>query len=214
MKLLQFKLYCFVICVFGVKGCIDHKKGDAIESSPLVVDQEPVQIQYQNQDTFKLGYAYWWPQSGPFLGYCGEPYSLVFLGTVVELQEEHLEEHYVAQKGIIRVDSVLFSKKLQENRYQNEKLISTDAFYQANIKENERILVCCYAYEDNYVNPGGKSILKIEGIQDPKVQSLITYIQSGQDAGSIEGDIDIWEQQHLGFDLKQIISCKEEMLSN
>ncbi len=208
MKLLQFKLSCLVICLIGVIDCSDRKKGDAKESFPTVQKES---VQLQNQDTFKLGYTYWWPQSGPFLGYCGEPYSLVFLGTVVALQEERIEEHYVAQKGMIKVDSVLFSKKLQEKTYQNQKLISTDAFYQANIEEGDQILVCCYAYEGNYVHPGGKSILKIEGIHDPKVKSLITYIQSGQDPRFIKGDINLWEEAQLGYDLKQIITCKEEM---
>ena len=210
MKLLRGKLFCFVICLIGIWGCSDHKKVDEKHPSQIV-DKEVVQIQLQNQDTFKLGYTYWWPQSGPFLGYCGEPYSLVFLGTVVALQEEQIEEHYVAQKGMIKVDSVLFSKKLQMNSYHNQKLISTDAFYQANIEEGDQILVCCYAYEDNYVHPGGKSILKIEGIHDPKVKSLITYIQSGQDPRSIKGDINLWEEAQLGYDLRQIITCKEEM---
>jgi len=146
-------------------------------------------------DTLKVGYTYWWPQNGPFIGNCGEKYSLVFLGTIHEIYKKTELQQYTSQTGIIRIDKVLLSKELKNNTYQKETYVSSDCFADVDAKRGDKVMVFCYEYEGSTAIPGGKSILKIDGKSDAKVRSIIKYIQSDQNPLSIEDDLQIWKNK-------------------
>jgi len=161
------------------------------------------------RDTLAIGYTYWWPQNGPFIGNCGEKYSLVFLGTINEIYKKTEQRQYISQMGVIRIDEVLTQEKLKNNTYQNETYFTSDCFDQVDAKKGDKVIVFCYEYEGSNSIPGGKSILKINGSSDPKIQSIKKYIQSDQNPLSIEDDLHIWKEIELGSELTQIISCNK-----
>ncbi|AXT57235.1 hypothetical protein D1815_16335 [Aquimarina sp. AD1] len=169
-------------------------------------------IETKVEDTLAIGYTYWWPQNGPFIGNCGEKYSLVFLGTINEIYKKTELQQYTSQRGIIRIGEVLISKKLKNNNYQEETYISSDCFANVDVKKGDKVIVFCYEYEGSNSIPGGKSILKINDGNDPIVTSIKRYIQSDQNPLSIEDDVHIWDEIELGSELRQIISCKKTIL--
>ncbi|WP_159092306.1 hypothetical protein [Aquimarina sp. Aq107] len=169
-------------------------------------------IETKVEDTLAIGYTYWWPQNGPFIGNCGEKYSLVFLGTINEIYKKTEKEQYGSQTGIVRIDEVLLSKELKNSSYQEETYVSSDCFANVDVKKGDKVIVFCYEYEGSNSIPGGKSILKINDGNDPIVTSIKRYIQSDQNPRSIEDDVHIWDKIELGSELRQIISCKKTIL--
>jgi hypothetical protein len=162
-------------------------------------------------DTLRVGYTYWWPQSGPFIGNCGTRYALVFLGTVQHIGKPVKNDDilYTSQKGSIKIDEVLTSRTLKKNRYDKQKFFVSDYFYKQDVKEGDRVLVFCYEYEDNYSIPGGKSMLKIKRDNDPILLSIKRYIQSDQNALELKKDIALWKNYALDTELMQVIECRE-----
>ena len=82
--------YFFVLLIFSFSACrTKNSKSD-------------IEIQFV-QDTLNIGYTYWWAESGPFIGQCGDELSLVFSGTVTDLQQSSNEAGplYNSQKGTI-----------------------------------------------------------------------------------------------------------------
>jgi hypothetical protein len=181
------------------------------------------ELKTSKSDTLKVAYTYWQPYGGPFTGHCGNPYSLVFTGTVIKLGD--LVEHhptgkyaaatlYTGQKGIINIEKIKFRQPSEEgyrkkpgNNYCGEKFFSSDCFYSLKLKEGDKVIVFIYSYEGGYCIPGN-SILKIEDFNDPVVLSIDKYINSNQDPLSIMSDTTLWRKYQLDNTLKQIINCK------
>jgi len=165
------------------------------------------------QDTLDVGYTYWWPQDGPFIGSCGEELSLVFTGTIKTLEEPSDDPGplYTSQEGIIELEQVFKIKDLAKNTYASQKFFSTDCFHESGLSMGDQVLVFCYDYEDDYSIPGRKSIVKITGFDDPLIESIRTYIDTDQDPIEIKDDIGLWAEHGFGPDLKRILACKKEM---
>lgn len=161
------------------------------------------------QDTLDVGYTYWWPQSGPFIGECGAELSLVFSGIVSHLGEptDDAGPLYTAQNGIVSVEKVLKIKELNENTYANQKFFRSDCFHGLDVSVGNTVLVMCYDYDGNYSIPGEKSILKVTSFEDPIIKSLKKYIDSDQDPTELERDTSVWSAVGLDQDLKQIMAC-------
>ncbi|WP_273568853.1 hypothetical protein [Maribacter halichondriae] len=165
------------------------------------------------QDTLNVGYTYWWPQDGPFIGNCGEELSLVFTGTITSLETPTDDPGplYTSQRGIIELEKVFKIKDLDESTYANQKFFSTDCFHESGLSMGDQVLVFCYDYEGDYSIPGRKSILKINGFDDPLIQSFRKYIDADQNPIELKDDIGLWAERGFGQDLQRIIACKKEM---
>lgn len=167
------------------------------------------------QDTLQLGYTYWWPESGPFLGQCGDELSLVFSGIVSSIQEptDDAGPLYKSQVGTVEIERVYKIKDLAENIYANQKFVTTDCFDGLKLNSGDYVLLFCYDFENNYTIPGANSILKLAGHDDPLIESIRKYIDTDQNAMKLKKDVGLWAEKGLGRKLQEIIECAEEMKS-
>ena len=163
------------------------------------------------QDTLDVGYTYWWPQSGPFIGNCGDELSLVFVGILTELKKPNKNAGplYTVQEGVIKIEKVFKVREMGVNSYANQQFVRTDCFHDLGLTVGDTVLVFCYDFEDTYSIPGGKSILKVNGFEVPIITSLRNYIDSDQNPVNIKRDSLLWRTFELDKDLKQIITCHE-----
>jgi hypothetical protein len=164
-------------------------------------------------DTLDVGYTYWWPESGPFIGNCGQELSLVFSGIVTNLEAPTNEAGplYTPQKGVVTIERVFKIKDLGEDTYKNQKFFTTDCFYESGLGTGDTVLVVCYDYENAYTIPGTGSILKIDSFEDDAVKSIRKYIDADEDPKKIEKDIGLWASYGHGRALEQVIDCRGEM---
>ena len=166
-----------------------------------------------SQDTLNVGYTYWWPESGPFIGNCGEELSLVFSGVITKLDRPSTEAGplYTSQKGTIAVNKVFKIKEIGEKTYASQGFVGTDCFFESGLKEKDSVLVFCYDYEDDYSIPGKDCIVKIDGFENPLVQSIRKYIDSDDNPLVLKNDIGLWATYGYGRALESSIECREEV---
>jgi hypothetical protein len=161
------------------------------------------------QDTLAVGYTYWWPESGPFIGQCGDELSLVFSGTITDILEPTDEAGplYNSQRGYIQIDRVFKIKELEAKSYTNQQFFVSDYFDGLELKKDDPVLVFCYDYENDISIPGGQSILKIDSLDDPLITSIKRYIDADQNPSKIKKDMKLWAKYGLDDALERIIQC-------
>ena len=161
------------------------------------------------QDTLAVGYTYWWPESGPFIGQCGDELSLVFSGTITDILEPTDEAGplYNSQRGYIQIDRVFKIKELVTKSYTNQQFFVSDCFDGLELKKDDPVLVFCYDYENDISIPGGQSILKIDSLDDPLITSIKRYIDADQNPSKIKKDMKLWAKYGLDDALERIIQC-------
>ncbi|EAR02654.1 hypothetical protein [Maribacter sp. HTCC2170] len=163
------------------------------------------------KDTLDVGYTYWWPESGAFIGQCGDELSLVFSGTITDILEPTDEAGplYTSQKGYVLIDRVFKAKDLGQQSYKSQQFFVSDCFNGLNLKVDDHLLVFCYDYENALSIPGNKSILRIESLDDPLIDSIKKYIDADQNPKNIEKDVKLWEKHGLNEDLMRILDCSQ-----
>jgi hypothetical protein len=194
------QLFLIVLLIsFGFTSCKRSKP-----------NKSDIDIEF-TQDTLEVGYTYWWPETGPFLGLCGDEFSLVFSGTVTDILEPTDEAGplYNSQRGFIQIERVFKIKDLGPNTYANQPFFVTDCFDGLDFKKGDMVLVFCYEYENNLSIPGGKSILKIVAMDDPLITSIKEYIHADQNPNKIKKDMKLWRKQGLDDALRRILECNE-----
>ncbi len=164
-------------------------------------------------DTLDVGYTYWWPESGPFIGNCGQELSLVFSGTIKELKAPTNEAGplYTPQKGIIAIEEVYKIKDIGENSYKNQRFFATDCFFKSGLGTGDKVLVVCYDYEDAYTIPGSGSLLKIDSFDDEAIVSIRKYIDTDENPEKIAKDVGLWATYGHGRALEDLIACRKAM---
>ena len=162
------------------------------------------------QDTLEVGYTYWWPQSGPFIGQCGDELSLVFSGTITDILEPTDEAGplYKSQKGYIKIDQVYKIKDLGPNSYANQQFFVSDCFDGLELKKEDPVLVFCYDYENDLSIPGRQSVLKIDSLDNPLITSIKKYIDTDQNPSKIKKDIKLWKKHGLDDALEEVLECE------
>ncbi len=199
MGLKHYALYIISLLLFITSACNSPKsKSD----SDIVF----------TQDTLNVGYTYWWDDSGPFIGYCGEEkYTLVFTGTLNYLENPTnvAGPLYTAQKGIIELENVFKIKDPESNAYDNQKFFVSDCFAGLGLSVGDQVLVFCYEYEGDFCISGKRSIIKIDGVDHPLVTSTKAYIDADQNPMKIIKDTTLWSAYGFGDELVQHIRCRE-----
>ena len=184
------------------------------EDTKKIVKLEIKKNTIKKSDTLDIGYTYWWPASGPFIGLCGEPYSLVFLGELVNIEKSKKSENslYTSQKGKVEIKNIIVKKDLKKEKYNNEKFFTSNSFYDSKLKIGDKVIVFIYEYQGHFSIPGKDSIIKIDKFDSPIVNSIKKYIKSGQNPLSIKDDINLWTKYGFGKSLKEVIECQEHFL--
>jgi hypothetical protein len=178
-------------------------------------------------DTLDVGYTYWWPGGGPFLGLCGSSYSMVFTAKVLEIQKtgpafppQSQDTLYVPQIGILKFNEIIYSeapdpgpKAEPVQVFSQQSFFRSDCFFGSNLKPGDLVLGFVYSYEGNYSIPSG-SLLKLSHYDHPVVKSIRKYIKNNQDPFSIEQDSLIYREFGFEHSLKQVLNCARHSQNN
>lgn len=166
-----------------------------------------------NTDTLYVGYTYWWPESGPFVGLCGTPYALAFVGNVIHLDSAERASNgmYDSRYGVIGIKELLKVDGAGKKIYKKQRFFVSDCFENLEVKEGQLVLVFCYEYEDGIGNPGGSSILRLEGLSDPLIGSIKRFIAADQSPEAIADDFELWEGRGFGGMLEGMIECRRRV---
>lgn len=191
-------LFGFIVLIVVGISCTPKKQG-----------KSDIEIGF-TQDTLEVGYTYWWPESGPFIGHCGDELSLVFSGTITNILKPSDEAGplYTSQKGYVQIDRVFKIKDLGTKSYSSQQFFVSDCFDGLDLKKDDQVLVFCYDYENDLSIPGNKSILKIESFDDPMINSIKKYIDNDQNPAKIKKDLKLWEQHGQGDALERVLECR------
>ncbi|MFK8104880.1 MAG: hypothetical protein AB8G15_20345 [Saprospiraceae bacterium] len=204
MKIL---FHCFVSFLLLGQACTSADTTTTSKTSEIDSKRETTSPQFK-EDSLSIAYTYWWPASGPFIGMCGDQYSLVVTGTITALAAKQPQENFVAQRGTITLHEKIWSQATAQQKYQGEKFMVADAFAKTGVELGDKVLVFIYAYEGVYALPGGKSILKIEQFDGPEVQAIRKYIAAEQNPLVLQNDLELWAKYQLDEALQTIIDCR------
>ncbi|GAA4276717.1 hypothetical protein [Aquimarina mytili] len=203
MKPRSFYISILTICIVAVfSGCYSPKNRSNSKLSKSFT-----------RDTIQVGYTYWWPHSGPFIGICGDRYALVFTGEINKINKPKKESHLLvsSHKMIIEIEEILTVRNLEKNKYQQQQLLSSNCCENLDLEEGDNVIVFCYEYSGGYSIPGQNSILKIEDSNTAIVKSIKKYIKADQNPLVLKDDIVLWKQYGFEKDLTRIIACKQEI---
>lgn len=203
-----FLLFAFMVSLS--LSCKENDKTAKNDNNTISskINNMPTMVQ---SDTLYVPYTYWWENAGPFIGMCGDEYTLVFLGEVTHIGEatKKPDAKFTSQIGHIKIHKRLKPRDLTKGNPNMQMIFISNCFYGTDVKAGDKVLVFCYKYERAVAIPGPKSILKIDNYDAPVVKSIEKYIDAKQNPLVIKQDIPLWEKYGFGTELKQIIDCKE-----
>ncbi|MBN2694760.1 hypothetical protein JXR93_08860 [bacterium] len=202
-----------------------------IKKDKNIDSKTEINIQDKKENIFNVPYTYWWPSGGPFISLCGEKYSMVFLGTVDDIEEpiqsdieeyKKFEKLYIPQNGVIKVEEILVVNNIEKTKLSesikniinsnldknSELFFKSDCFYNSKLKKGDKTTVFIYFYEGDLSIPSN-SIIKIDSFNSDIVESIKTYIKNNQNPLSIKKDLKLWKRYSLDKALKENIECYE-----
>jgi len=93
-----------------------------------------------DSDSLAVDYIYWWPKPEPFIGLCGDEYSLVFIGIVKEINppDKDTSSLYTSQKGRIEITEAVKTKELAKEKYNGQRCFLSDCFYGAGVEKGDQ----------------------------------------------------------------------------
>jgi hypothetical protein len=196
-------LICYLLItnvIFGINPVLDFHRA----SSPqyTLID-----------DTLHVGYTYWWNSSEPIMGIYGRGYALIFTGVVTEISpadDYNDDVIYASQFGTIEIMQVLHSKKLKDASLENQKYFTSDCFYTSGFKKGDTVLVFCFEYEGRYAIPGHRSIVELDGMDDPFLHLIQLYANNNLDKDIITNHLDIWKNKGLVYTLEELYDSNDK----
>jgi hypothetical protein len=188
---------------------------NVVFASNAVFDFQRVSYTEYNRidDTLHVGYTYWWNSSEPIMGIYGREYALIFTGVVTEISPADDYDNdviYDSQFGTIKIMQVLYSKKLKEASSDGRKFFTSDCFYNSGLKKGDSVLVFCFEYEDRYAIPGHRSIVELDGMDDPFLHLIELYANNNLDKDIITNHLDLWKNKGLVYTLEELYESNDK----
>ena len=125
---------------------------------------------YKKNDTLNVPYAYWWPNTGPYLSYqsTNNEFSFAIFGIVTKLDSVIQKPLYNAQNCTIEILEIIKENKF----YKGQKYFSSDCFFQSNLQIGDSVMVFCYDYENGLITPGLSSVIKTNKYSKSYIKSI------------------------------------------